>query len=302
VRQEPFDFSLRQLQYFLAVAETSSFRKAAELCRVAQPSLSAQIAALETALGVKLFERDNKRVLTTRAGALLLGRARATLIAAAELETAALQSKDPLSATLRIGVIPTISPYLLPIVTPALREALPALRIIWVEDKTTTLTKSLAAGELDAALLALEGVDGDFVRAMIAVDPFALATPYGHPLGVKKRAAAPKELEDIGVLLLDDGHCFRDQALAFCGRAHANELAFRATSLSTLAQMVASGAGVTLLPKLAIASERQRAAIEIRPFGQPGPHRTIGLISRRGAALSPAIRAVAATLKAAYPL
>ncbi len=297
----PHTFTLRQLQYLVAVADTLSFRKAAEYCHVAQPSLSAQLAELESSLGVRVFERDRRRVLMTDAGRDLLERARRILGEADGLREAAKRVGDPLSSPMRIGVIPTISPYLLPRISPALRREFPRMKIRWVEEKTSVLIAALNQGELDAALLALEAEIGRVEHSVIATDPFVLATPRNHSLGMKKLDASAEELHDVGVLLLDDGHCFRDQALAFCSKSKAQELEFRATSLSTLAQMVASGAGVTLLPELSVATEGKRAHLRIRRFSKPSPHRTIGLVWRKGFALSAALQKVATSIRRAYP-
>jgi len=297
----PWAFSLRQLQYVVAVADTLSFRAAAERCHVAQPSLSAQLAHLERALGVRIFERDRRRVLLTAAGRQVVERARTVLRETADLVEVATRAGDPLGGHLQIGVIPTISPYLLPAVAPALRRAHPRLTVVWREEKTADLVRGLQAGTLDAALLALEADVGDVERAVIARDPFVLATPPRHPLGTKSAPMAVAELRDESVLLLDDGHCFRDQALAACSRTRARESEFRATSLSTLAQMVAGGTGVTLLPELAVATETTRTPLRVRRLAEPTPHRTIGLVWRRGYPLAGALREVAATIKAAYP-
>jgi LysR family hydrogen peroxide-inducible transcriptional activator len=297
----PHAFTLRQLQYALAVAETLSFRRAAERCRVAQPSLSTQIAQLESAIGVRLFERDRRRVLVTAAGEALLARARRVLVEADDLAAAARAAGDPLAGTLRVGVIPTVSPYLLPRAAPALRAAYPRLAITWVEDKTEELVRRLDAGALDAALLALEAELGDVEHAEIARDPFVLATPRDHPLGARSGPASAAELRGADVLLLDDGHCLRAQALDVCARARAHELEFRATSLPTLVQMVAGGAGVTLLPELALAAETRRGDLRLRPFAAPVPHRTIALVWRRRSPLAPALQRLARTVREAYP-
>ncbi|WP_242345493.1 LysR substrate-binding domain-containing protein [Anaeromyxobacter terrae] len=297
----PHAFTLRQLQYALAVAETLSFRRAAERCRVAQPSLSTQIAQLESALGVRLFERDRRRVLVTAAGETLLARMRRVLVEADDLAGAARAAGDPLAGTLRVGVIPTVSPYLLPRAAPALRAAYPRLGITWVEDKTEELVRRLEAGALDAALLALEAELGDVEHADIARDPFVLATPRDHPLGARAGPATAAELRGADVLLLDDGHCLRAQALDVCARARAHELEFRATSLPTLVQMVAGGAGVTLLPELSLAAETRRVDLRLRPFAAPAPHRTIALVWRRRSPLAPALQRLARTIRDAYP-
>jgi LysR family hydrogen peroxide-inducible transcriptional activator len=293
--------SLRQLQYVVAVADTLSFRAAAARCHVAQPSLSAQLAQLEDALGVRLFERDRRRVLLTAAGAELVDRARRVLREADDLVEAARRARDPLSGRLTIGVIPTISPYLLPAAAPALRKTFPRLTVVWREEKTGELVRRLRDGALDAALLALEADIGDLERAVIAQDRFVLATPPRHALGSTTAPARPADLRDAPVLLLDDGHCFRDQALAVCSRARVRESEFRATSLSTLTQMVAAGAGVTLLPTLAVSTEASRSGLRVRPFADPAPHRTIGLVWRRNSPLAPSLQQVAATIRSAYP-
>ncbi|WP_428266323.1 LysR substrate-binding domain-containing protein [Haliangium sp.] len=296
----PHPFTLRQLQYAVAVAESLSFRKAAERCGVSQPSLSAQLAELEAALGVRLFERDRRRVLITNAGHELIERARVVLRETEDLAEMARRAGDPLSGTLRLGVIPTISPYLLPRVTPTVRAAYPELTVLWVEDKTEAIVRSLERGQLDAALVALEADIGDLAHAVIGRDRFVLATPADHPLGAAPGPATPSELHDVDVLLLDDGHCFRDQALAVCAGAEAHELAFRATSLATLAQMVAGGAGVTLLPEMAIPVETGRADLKLRPFATPSPGRTIALVWRARSPLGPALEELATAVRAAF--
>jgi LysR family transcriptional regulator, hydrogen peroxide-inducible genes activator len=297
----PLPFSLRQLQYALAVSETLSFRRAAEKCRVAQPSLSAQIAQLEDALGIQLFERDRRRVLVTQAGRQILERAQRLLNDAEDLATAARQVGDPLTGSLRIGVIPTISPYLLPSITPALREAYPRLSLQWMEEKTPALVRALAAGDVDAAIVALEADLGDVDSEVIAEDPFLLATPAGHPLGTARGPARASELRQAPVLLLDEGHCLREQALSLCNVVRAEEAEFRATSLTTLAQMVAGGAGITLLPEIAAPTEADRAGLRLRAFEAPAPSRTIALVWRKRSALAPALRKLVATLRQAYP-
>lgn len=299
MRSAPYPVTLRQLQYVLAVAEARSFRRAAEACRVSQPSLSAQVAEVERALGVRLFERDRRRVLVTPAGEALLGRARRVLVEADDLVEAARRHSDPLAGTLRIGVIPTVGPYLLPRAAPALRKALPRLLVLWEEDKTAALVARISAGELDGALLAREAELGDLVHAELAVDPFVLAAPPDHPLVRGAGPLRPADLRGERVLLLDDGHCLRDQALEVCRKGRAEEMGFRATSLPTLVQMVASGAGVTLLPRVAAEMEARHANLRTRAFVRPEPGRTLVLAWRRTAAAEPALRALAAAIREA---
>jgi LysR family transcriptional regulator, hydrogen peroxide-inducible genes activator len=294
----PHPFSLRQLQYAQALAQELSFRKAAERCHVSQPALSSQLAELEQGLGVRLFERDKKRVLLTSAGRELLARVAHVLLEADGLLESARRSADPLSGTLRLGVIPTVSPYLLPALTPKLRRELPRLSVTWREEKTETVVALLERGELDAGVVALESDLGEVECEVIAKDEFVLVTPPKHPLS-RRGAAAAVELRDQRVLLLDDGHCFREQALAFCSKAKAHELEFRATSLSTLVQMVAGGTGVTLLPSLAVPAETQRAKLAIRRFTNP-PARTLALVFRASCPVKPALQQVAALARQGY--
>lgn len=296
----PYPFTLRQLQYAVAVAETLSFREAAERCHVSQPSLSTQIAELEESLGVRLFERDRRHVLLTAAGRELMERTARLLFGAEDLIDTARRVGDPLAGTLRVGVIPTISPYLLPAVTPQLRLRFERLSIAWIEDKTERLLKSLEAGTLDAALLASTAETGELDCEVIAQDPFVLAAPFGHALAEKSSPVSPRELHGSAVLLLDDGHCFREQALAVCTAAEAAELEFRATSLCTLVQMVAGGAGVTLLPALSVRTETQRAELCVRPFAEPAPHRTIALFWRKRSPLAAALQKLADVIRDSY--
>src|SRR5215212_2220376 len=272
-------FSLRQLEYAVALADTLNFRRAAERCHVSQPSLSAQLAQLEEAIGLRLFERDRRRVLVTPHGAEVIARARIVLRDADDVETSAHRAADPFAGTMRIGVIPTVSPYLLPRVAPALRREYPRLQVLWTEEKTPVLAEQLEAGTLDAMLVAREAHLGDVEVEVLVRDRFLLAAARTHPLVRDKRPLHASQLRGESVLLLEDGHCFRDQALAICTRAKANELEFRATSLTTLVQMVAGSDAVTLLPELAVSIEAHR--LKLRRFAEPAPHRTIVLAWRK---------------------
>jgi LysR family hydrogen peroxide-inducible transcriptional activator len=296
----PHPVTLRQLQYVVAVADRRSFRKAAEACHVAQPSLSAQVAQVEEALGMQIFERDRRGVALTSAGRALVERARALLHAADDLVERARTLADPFAGTLRIGVIPTVGPYLLPELAPALRERYPRLAFVWHEDKTHVLVERLGRAELDAAILALEADIGDLPRLVLGKDPFLFAAAPGHPLASSSRPLKAEDLDGERVLLLDDGHCFRDQALSFCARAGAEEAGYRATSLATLVQMAAGGTGVTLLPGLAVEVENRRQALRVRPFAGKPPARTVALVWRKGSALETTIQAVGETLRGAY--
>lgn len=297
---KPHNFSLRQLQYLIAVADTGRFRRAAELCHVSQPALSAQLAQLESVLGFRVFERDRRRVLLTREGEELIARARGLLTEADDLIAAAARLGDPLAGTVRLGVIPTIAPYALPELAPAIRTKFPRLRLLWREEKTDVLVRALNAGALDGALLALRSDVRPFEREVIAKDPFMLAAPPGHPLARKNRVRS-EELEGTTVLLLEDGHCFREQALALCLKLDAHEADFRATSLATLTQMVVGGAGVTLLPALSVPIENRAGALVVRSFAEPSPGRTIVLIWRPRSPAAGALRQVATVIRGAWP-
>lgn len=297
----PHPVSLRQLQYIVALADTLSFNRAADECHVSQPSLSAQIAELERVLGVKLFERDHRRMALTVAGRDFVERARAVLRETDVLLETARRCTDPFSGTLRIGVIPTISPYLLPHLTPALHAAYPHLSLVWTEDKTHVLVRGLQSGTLDAALLALEADIGDVEHEVIAKDPFVLVARAGDPLAAKNVPAKAAELRDAIVLVLEDEHCFGKHALEFCLGAKAKDHEFRGTSLATLISMVAGGAGVTLLPELSVAREVQIKNLRVRRFAEPTPARTVALIWRKKSSLAAALRKLAATMGEAYP-
>jgi LysR family hydrogen peroxide-inducible transcriptional activator len=295
------DISLRQLEYLVAVADLLGFRRAAERCHVSQPALSAQIQQLEDVLGVKLFERDKRRVMLTPAGEDLVARARKVLTEAGDILTAASRLTDPFSGPLQLGAIPTVAPYVLPEVVPALVKKYPRLQLRLREDKTSVLIRGLEEGRLDAALLALDVELGmEVEHALIAEDPFVVAAPPGHPLQRKKQVQF-QDLDEEDVMLLEDGHCFRGQALALCTRLGAREVDFRATSLTTLAQMVMSGNGLTLLPALAARLENRQGQLVVRPFAAPAPSRTIALVWRPGYPRADALRDIAGTLRSVWP-
>lgn len=294
-------YSLRQLQYLVAVAELGGFRRAADACGVAQPSLSAQVAQVESALGVQIFERGARGVRVSAAGAPVIDRARAMLLAARDLAEAARQQADPLRGTLRIGVIPTVCPYLLPEVARPLKRRLPDLHLIWSEEKTRVLLDQVQDARLDGAIVALEDRLLHLEHAAIGDDPFVLAGAPGHPLMKRAGAASPGTLDGATVYLLEDGHCFRDQALALCGASGAEEADLKATGLSTLVQMVAGGDGVTLLPRMAVPVENRRGQLAVRPFKSPAPTRRLVLAWRKGSAMVRPLGAVASVLRTAWP-
>lgn len=278
--------TLRQLEYLVAIADAGGFHRAAEACHVSQPGLSAQVKQLEDLLGVQLIERGRRRVLLTPAGRAVTERARGVLRAARELVDEARVHARPLSGVLRLGVIPTIAPYWLPRVLPGVRARLPELQLRLVEDTTERLVEALDEGRLDLLLLALEADLGNAETLPLARDPFRVAMARSHPLA-KRRRLRESDLANETVLLLEDGHCLRDQALAVCGATAMTEVGdFRASSLTTLVQMVATGAGVTLLPESAIdvelRSSDELVAVPLQgSAGRPAPSRTIGLAWRR---------------------
>lgn len=273
--------SIRQLESLVAVADTGSFRRAATALGISQPALSAQVQAAEQLLGVQVFERDRRSVLITPAGEDVIGRAREALHAIDQVGDAARRRGEPLVGQLRLGVIPTIAPYWLPSLLPAVHKQFPRLELILREDQTKHLLAQLAAGQLEAALLAIP-VPGDFTTAPIAEEGFLAAAPRAAPLLRHRRKLVEDDLDDQTVLLLEDGHCLRDQALAVCNRAGAVESReVRATSLPTLVQMVAGGLGVTLLPEASAPSLIQKnGPVGIAEFGRPVPGRMLGLAWR----------------------
>ncbi len=292
-------FSLRQLEYAVAVADERSFRRAAAACAVTQPGLSSQIAALELALGVQLFERDRRKVLVTPAGAEIVARARTAIVAATAVLDTARGAAEPLTGRLRLGVIPTIAPYLLPAVLPAVRARFPRLQLVLREERTATVLALLDDGRLDAGLVALP-VPGDLAAARLYREDFLLAAPRGHAL-VRRATVRETDLDDQTVLLLEDGHCLRDQALAVCAAAGAHESSeLRATSLPTLAQMVAGGLGLTLLPARAAPSLAGRGSgVETVRFTGVAPGRDVGLVWRMSSARGRELGLLAETIRGA---
>jgi LysR family hydrogen peroxide-inducible transcriptional activator len=276
--------TLRQLEYLTALAEHRSFHKAAAACHVSQPGLSTQIKQLEEQLSLQLLERTQRMVLVTPAGEEIISRARTVLNGANDLIEAAQALTLPMSGTLRLGVIPTIAPYFLPRVLPKVRRQFPDLRLLLYEEKTDVLVRLLNEGKLDLALLALGVELGDLESMELFQDRFLLAIPEEHHLAKRKRVQQ-SDLFDQEVLLLEDGHCLRDHVWPVCESGGAHELGdFRASSLSTLTQMVSSKVGITLLPEMSIDVEIGRSEhIELRHFKKPEPFRVIGLAWRRSA-------------------
>jgi len=273
--------NIRDLKYLVALADTQHFSQAAAQSFVSQPTLSAQLKKLEAELGVQLFERTSKRVHITETGKLIVDQARQILNAVDHLKNIAEETKDPFAGTFRLGIIPTLGPYLLPYVLKAIKAELPNLELIVCENKTETIVKQLKKGLLDAIILALpitsEGLTGNDLFA----EPFYVALPKNHPLR-KKHDLKLSDLENEKLLLLEEGHCFREQALEACALSGAKDgNDFKATSLETLRHIVASGAGITLLPALSVTTASQDPAICIKSLSAPTPSRNIGMLWRK---------------------
>ncbi len=271
---------IRDLEYLSALDEHKHFGKAAEACHVTQPTLSGQIMKLEEQLGVVLIERHRKQVMLTPAGEALLAKARVVLRAAADLEQTARTLGDPLAGEFHLGLIPTLAPYLLPHIMSGLHEALPKINFFLHEQQTADLLQQLDQGQLDALILPwLDGMQQMEVFDLFQ-EAFVLAAPASHPLAGKKRMELAG-LEGYKVLTLEDGHCLRDQALGYCFSAGADEdRSFQATSLETLRYMVASGMGITLLPRLAVIDQKANRGIVYIPFRKPEPSRRVVLLVR----------------------
>lgn len=270
--------NLRDLKYLVAVAKHRHFGRAAEACFVSQPTLSTQLKKLEGRLGVTLIERAGKRVLLTPPGAAIVAEAEQALRHVDALVQIAAQHRHPLGGELRLGVIPTVAPYLLPKILPAVRSAFDELSLKLTEGQTATLLALLDAGDIDAAVLALpSGATGVCERALYR-EPFLLAVGAAHPRA-GRRTATLTDLEAEAVLLLEDGHCLRDQALDVCKTHGAVENTnFRATSIETLREMVAANIGVTLMPLLAV---KRDDGVRYAPFRDADPpQRQVGLIWR----------------------
>lgn len=290
--------TLRQLQYLSAVVEHCHFGRAAETCGVTQSTLSAGIRELEEVLGTPLLERTKRQVVPTPLGREIARRGRELLQGAQDILDTAHASKEAMEGPLRLGVIPTIGPFVLPRALPRLRKAFPKLQLFLREEQTAPLLAKLGAGELDLVLLALPYETPDEIETIeLADDPFSVVYPPGHPLPERPVKAGDIEFENL--LLLEDGHCLRDQVLAACRLENAQRnQAFQGTSLPTLVQMVANGLGVTLLPQMALDGGMLRGLdLDVRPLvGKPNS-RKIGLAWRRTSARKETFRKLGQALK-----
>ncbi|MBI3431157.1 MAG: LysR family transcriptional regulator [Hydrogenophilales bacterium] len=294
--------TLQELKYLVALADHGHFGRAAEACFITQSTLSTQIKKLEDFLGVTLFDRSLKRVTPTPIGREILQAARNIVEESDRIRELAKHAQDPMARTLHLGVIPTLGPYYLPHALTLVHKKHPGLRLLLREEMTPQILEHLVDGRLDAGLLALPVTDEALRVEPLFYEPFYAALPAGHALA-KRDTLKVSDIMDEKLLLLDEGHCLRDQALDVCGAGTAGREEVRATSLETLRQMVGMGLGLTLLPALAVdaAPRVSKKSVEIRPFKKPAPGRTIGLVWRKRAPFPETFERLAATLKATLP-
>lgn len=285
--------NLRDLRYLVSLAEHRHFGKAAAACFVSQPTLSTQLRKLEEELGVTLIERSPRKIMLTLAGEDIAARARAIVRDVEQLRDAARRTHDPETGSVRLGLFPTLGPYLLPHAVARLRRRFPTLELLLVEEKSDELLRRLRDGRLDAVLLALPVDDAQLHVEALFEEPFVFVMPSGHA-SAGRASMSLGDLRNESLLLLEEGHCLRDQALEVCGNAGAGERAgFRATSLETLRQMVAAGVGSTLLPQLAVAAPVPASgAVRVMQFTGHAPSRRIGMLWRRSSAMTDLLRKI----------
>ncbi len=275
--------TMKQLRYFDALADCLHFGQAAQRCHVTQPALSMQIKELEEHLRVALIERHHQGAVLTPEGEEIARRCKIVLTEVSDLVDFAHHQRSLLTGSLRVGVIPSIAPYLLPKILPELRERFPELELAVRETQTRNLIREVLETQLDVAIVALPIEEAEIEELALFEDRFHVAIASGHSLAELNRVPHAR-LADEKLLLLEEGHCLRDQALSFCSALGAKQQMdeFGATSLATIVQMVASGYGVTLLPEMALPVEvRDTRSVQVRPFENPCPSRTIGLVWRR---------------------
>ncbi|HEV7269788.1 DNA-binding transcriptional regulator OxyR [Pseudoxanthomonas sp.] len=294
--------NLRDLKYLVALADHKHFGRAAAACYVSQPTLSTQIKKLEDELGVPLVERAPRKVMLTPAGRDAADRARRIVAEVDQMKEAARRSQDPEAGTVRLGLFPTLGPYLLPHVVPRLRARFPHLELLLVEEKSDVLLSRLREGKLDAGLLALPIADDQLHTEFLFEEPFVLAVSESHPLA-QRDSLSLAELSQQQLLLLEDGHCLREQALDVCRLSGANEKSeFRATSLETLRQMVAADVGITLLPTLAVKPPVARSEnIHLLGFSDSHPSRQIAMVWRKSSAMSDFLQQLAQVFRELPP-
>lgn len=294
--------NLQELRYLVAIAEQRHFGRAAEACHVSQPTLSGQIKKLEDELGVTLLERTNKRVALTPAGGQILQHARRALAETAQIEAVARAARDPLIGPLKLGAIPTLAPYLLPLILKPLKQGYPGLTIELWEDQTRVLVENLRNHKLDAALLATEADAPEITEIVLFEEPLLAALPKNHRLAGAKRVDEQALKDEL--LVLADGHCLSNHALAACGAKHGHshlrgglQGAMQAATLETLVNLVAAGYGTTLIPALAADSLKTRRIVLVPLAGRS--RRTIRLASRPGFPRAQALRAIEKVIRRA---
>jgi LysR family transcriptional regulator, hydrogen peroxide-inducible genes activator len=283
--------TLKHLRYFEALARMGHFGRAADVCAISQPALSMQIKELEAILGAPLFERSTKGLRLTPFGAEFATRARSIL---REVDALGDLARSGLGGRLRLGIIPTIAPYFLPKVMRVLQGLFTGLEVHLREAQTQLLLQELDDGRLDAAILALPVAAPQLESANLFDEDFVLVRPLseaGYPI------PSPQSLREMRLLLLEEGHCFRDQALAFCAAAPNAREVMDGSSLTTLVQMVAAGMGVTLIPDMAVPVETRAAEVCIQRFGTPAPQRRIGMVWRKTAPITAPLRQIATALQ-----
>jgi len=288
------NLSMKQLRYFDALARTGHFGRAAEDCAISQPALSVQIREMEETMGAALFERGSGRVHLTGLGAVLVPRVRAILRAVDELGDLSRAAQGPLSGRLRLGVIPTIAPYLLPALVAGLARSHPGLEVAPREAVTGKLIAALTEAQLDAAILALPVSEPSLAWEPLFTEDFVLVRPAAD---AGKPVPSAEVLPRMRLLLLEEGHCFRDQALEFCKVGGVTpRTVMEGSSLATLTQMVGAGIGVTLLPEIALPVETRSAPVSVARLADPAPSRRVGMVWRRSSPLAAQLAEVAAVI------
>ena len=277
--------NIRDLEYLVALSEHKHFRRAADSCNVSQPTLSGQIRKLEDELGIILLERTSRKVLFTQSGMLLVEQARTVLREVKLLKEMASNQGKEMTGPLHIGLIPTLGPYLLPYIVPTLKESFPDLEIFLYEAQTSQLLEQLETGRLDCAILARVQETEPFIEVPIFDEKMLLAVSEAHPWS-KEEKISMNQLKGQEMLMLDDGHCLRNQTMDYCFAAGAKENShYQATSLETLRNMVAANAGMTFMPELAVLNEGSRKGVKYIPCHAPEPTRSIALVYRPGSPL-----------------
>ncbi|MFM8608157.1 MAG: hydrogen peroxide-inducible genes activator [Hyphomicrobiales bacterium] len=289
------NLTLKQLRYVQALAQTGHFGRAADLCAISQPALSLQIKEVEDHLGVALFERDTRQVRLTSFGETFVDRARDILRSVQDLEDFARNEKGTFLSRLRMGIIPTIAPYLLPALVSDLKRDTPEIDIHIRETVTPRLIEDLTQGRIDTAIVALPVSEPSFEEAPLITEHFVFVRPKSDD---RKPVPSVEMLQEMRLLLLEEGHCFRDQALEFCNLTLKRPReTLDGSSLATLVQMVDAGLGVTLIPEMAVPIETRSASVSVIRFGKPEPTRTIGMIWRKSNPLAPAFKTLSDMVK-----